>query len=518
MAQSAGVAPNFMTIRMSSLQYMYNYKTALNRAYKKQADLMEQADGTHIHRGSDNPEEYAKLLRYNVTQFENNQYQQDVKNAISFMNTEDATLTNMVSIAQTFAAKTIQAAVTTNTSSDYEAIAKEMYSGIEEVLSLCNRQQGDRYVFSGQRDTTQPFVLSEDYFNRGVLKTLDTAQTKFFKNHISEGDSFVYQMIQLKDDAGKTYYLDTESGDLLRRQFVDEDYKQLQTLDFVNIKSAKEYVEDMETAAASTDATVAAAAQAEMDNEESKYSVTKKLLDEGIYSEVTIAKDVKNPEADEFTVAKYFNSKGILIDGTDTTKLKVSVPVLDADGNPTTDSDGNAVTSDVSLSFVTISQKIVTYNGDFKHISMVKENGATDMISDVVNVTGEDAFGFDLFDNDASGNERSGSAYLNNLLTVHGQILKEDVPWLNSDGVTLSNAAHNNMLLAQSTIGARLQLYTNVSSMLETQGDVITEDITNTTGTDVAELATRLMEMTSLYNMALSLGGRILPVSLADYL
>ena len=475
---------------------MYNYKTALNRAYKKQADLMEHADGTHIHRGSDNPEEYAKLLRFNVTQFENDQYQQDVKNAISFMNTEDATLTNMVSIAKTFAAKTIQAAVTTNTSSDYEAIAKEMYSGIQETLSLCNRQQGDRYVFSGQRDTTQPFVLSEDYFNRGVLK--------------------IYQMIQLKDDAGKTYYLDTESGDLLRRQFVDDDYKQLQTLDFVNINAAKKYVSDTAVTLATlkselatlTDDSAKAAKQAEIDaieTETSRYSVTKALLDEGIYSYVKPAEDPKDPAEDEFTVAKYFNSKGIINSGSDTMTVSVYA-------------NGESTTATATLSFVTISQKIVTYNGDFKHISMVKENGATDMISDVVNVTGEDAFGFDLFDNDASGNERSGSAYLNSLLTVHGQILKEDVPWLNSDGVTLSNAAHNNMLLAQSTIGARLQLYTNVSSMLETQGDVITEDITNTTGTDVAELATRLMEMTSLYNMALSLGGRILPVSLADYL
>ncbi|MBQ9486611.1 MAG: hypothetical protein IJU91_02265 [Selenomonadaceae bacterium] len=495
-----------MTIRMSSLQYMYNYKTALNRAYKKQADLMEHADGTHIHRGSDNPEEYAKLLRFNVSQFENDQYQKDVKNAISFMQTEDATLTNMVSIAKTFAEKTIQAAVTTNTSSDYEAIAKEMYSCIEETLSLCNRQQGDRYVFSGQRDTTQPFVLSEDYYDRGMLKTLDTAQTKFFKNHISEGDSFVYQMLQLKDDDGNEYYFDTEYGDVFNRKFVDETYKELLTLDFANINAAKAYVANMEVDSASTDSTVADAAQAEMANETSKYSVTKQLLEEGIYGTVNV--DKEDTSTTVFSVSTYFDSKGVIKD--DSATLDVTIP--------TTDANGNATTTTTALSFVTISQQIVTYNGDFKHISMVKENGATDMISDVVNVTGEDAFGFDLFDNDASGNERSGTAYLNSMLTVHGQILKEDVPWLNSDGVTISNATHNNMLLAQSTIGARLQLYTNVSTMLESQGDVITEDITNTTGTDVAELATRLMEMTSLYNMALSIGGRILPVSLADYL
>ena len=33
-----------MTIRMSSLQYMYNYKVGLNRAYEKQTRLFEQAE------------------------------------------------------------------------------------------------------------------------------------------------------------------------------------------------------------------------------------------------------------------------------------------------------------------------------------------------------------------------------------------------------------------------------------------------------------------------------------------
>ena len=54
--------------------------------------------------------------------------------------------------------------------------------------------------------------------------------------------------------------------------------------------------------------------------------------------------------------------------------------------------------------------------------------------------------------------------------------------------------------------------------MLYNQSVTITNDITNVSGTDVAELATRLMEITTLYNMALALGGRVLPQSLADYL
>ena len=54
--------------------------------------------------------------------------------------------------------------------------------------------------------------------------------------------------------------------------------------------------------------------------------------------------------------------------------------------------------------------------------------------------------------------------------------------------------------------------------MLETQNDNITENITNVSSTDVAKLATDLMQAQTLYSMSLSLGGRILPMSLADYL
>ena len=133
-----------MSIRISSLQYMYNYKVALNKAYQKQTKLFESADGSSIHRGSDDPIAYSKLLRYNVSKVENAQYHKDVNNAVAFMNTADATLTNMADLSKTIATKTIQAANTYNTSADFESIAKEMFSSLEEIVSLCNTQQGDR--------------------------------------------------------------------------------------------------------------------------------------------------------------------------------------------------------------------------------------------------------------------------------------------------------------------------------------------------------------------------------------
>ena len=67
-------------------------------------------------------------------------------------------------------------------------------------------------------------------------------------------------------------------------------------------------------------------------------------------------------------------------------------------------------------------------------------------------------------------------------------------------------------------MGARAQLYESVANVLTKQGELITGDITQVSSTDVAELAMNLMEQQTLYNLALSLGARVIPQSLADYL
>lgn len=462
---------------------MYNYKTALNKAYNKQTRLFEQADGSKIHRGSDDPVAYSKFLRYNVSQAENNQYKKDVDNAISFMKTADTTISEMADLAKTFVEKTVQAAVETNTSSDFESIAREMFSCIEEIVSLSNSQQGDRYLFSGQKDITEPFVLSETSYDRCLSKTLDAAQTKFFKGQVSQGDSYIYQMIAMKDSSG-SYYLDTESGYVYTQKFVEEGYKELVTLDYSSVADAwKDY---------------------------NSNSAVKALLDAGTLGHVnqTSVTDTTN-----FAVSDYIDLKGVVQTEDDGSGKQVAKQLT-----VHTLSNGEVTATTKKIDFKTVNQQLVTYSGDTNLISMVKRNGANDVTSDSVNVMGQDLYTNDIFDDEKSGNVSSGSAYLNDMLTVYNKVLAGDVDWLTSDGVTLSNAAHNALTLSQTKVGSHIQLYENVSNMLTTQGDTITEDITNVSGVDVAELATRLMEMTSLYNMSLSIGGRILPVSLADYL
>lgn len=454
-----------MSIRVSSNQMVTNYQQQLNGANSRQTKLMEQGDGSKLHRPSDDSVAYAKYLRYDISSNENTQYKNNVSTAVSWMKTSDAALVNMTAIQTTFKEKTVAAANSTNTTSDMQATGKEMLAEIQQMVSLGNTQQGDRYVFSGQSDLTQPFTMSTETVDRGLAKTLDDTQAAFFNTADNKGS--MTQMLTMTGSDGNTYYLDSTNGNIYSKDFVDSGYK------------------DKITAGQSTVTTADAVGTI------SGFGTT-------------------------YKVSNYFQNTGEIKTGTDVTAAASGA--LKNVSVTTKDASGTATTSTVDFSFKTISQNIVTYNGDEKHISMVKQNGAVDPASDTVNVTGGEIFGSDIFDDSNSGNTTSGTAMLNNMLTVYTKTNSGDNAWLTSDGQTLSDTAHAVTVNTEGKLGARQNLYTSVSTMLDNQSEIITSDITDVSSTDVAALAVKLMQEQTIYNMSLSLGARILPKSLSDYL
>lgn len=174
--------------------------------------------------------------------------------------------------------------------------------------------------------------------------------------------------------------------------------------------------------------------------------------------------------------------------------------------------DGNTVT----LKFAKVSQYIVQYNGDDKYISMVTENGAINPSADTVNQTGQDVFGSDIFD--AGLDHQTGTAMLNDLLAVVAKVEAADYNWASQNGITVADKAHSVVLGAETTMAARNQAYQATQTMLQTQNESITSDITEVASTDIGWLATKLMEYQTIYSLSLSVGGKTLPGTLADYL
>ena len=447
-------------IRISSNYMVQRYQKDLNELDYTKSKLMEQGDGKKLHRPSDNSVDYSRYLRYNVSEGENNRYQDSVKAGISWMNTTQTALAGMEDIQKTFKAKTIQGANDDKdeNSGDWPAIAREMKAGIQQIISLGNTQLGDRYIFSGQADLRQPFSISDENVPRyrGLAKTLDDRQAAFF-NDASNTDSanFLHQMLSLDGSDGKSYYLNTLTGDVYTKEFVQEGYKDV-------IASGR--------------------------------------------STVSSADRVGNITTGTNLIKDNFKNTGEIIDD------PAASPGHGANWSDT------AAVAGVTLKFSTVRQQIVSYNGDFRYISMVKQNGSTEPTADTVNKTGLDIFGRDLFDDKNSGNEPSGTAMVNSMLTVYAKTNSADPHWLSSDGISLADAANQVTLQAHTETGARTQLYKNMTDILTDHGENITRDITNVSSTDVAELAMKMMQQQTVMSMSLSMGARILPLSLVDYL
>ena len=441
-----------MAIRVSSNYSIARYQVQLNNANEKEAKLMEQADGSKLHRPSDNSVDYSRYLRYDIADSENGQYQKNVQAGLSWMKSSASAMDGMIDLMKTFMERTQMAANDTNAaeSADWQAIAGEMNAYIKQIVSLGNTQLGDRYIFSGQADLKQPFTISNNKVDRGLSKTLDDRQKAFFND--TTATSKMSQMLALTGDDGNTYYLNTKTGDIYTKQFVQEGYKDK-----------------------------IAAGQTTVDPANDRVGTTGGAV----------------------TVSNYFKNTGERKDPA-VSPWSQSVTV-----------NGNTI----NLSFATVKQNIVTYQGDLKYISMVKQNGSVEPTADTVNRTGADLFGNDIFDNGDSGNATSGVAMINNLLTIQAQTEgAKRGDWIGSDGITLVDVSHQTVLKANTDLGARNKLYTGMSSILTDQGDNITKDITDVSSTDVAALAVKLMQAKTIMSLSLSMGARILPMSLADYL
>lgn len=442
-------------MRISSTMMSNNYLKQLNGTYEQYSKLMEQADGSKLHRASDNAVGYSKYLRYQNNQISNEQYQSNVSTASSWMKNADAALVNVTDLLQTFKAKVEQGSNSTNNESDMKDIAKELLANVQEQVADLNTQIGDRFLFAGQKDTTMPFEISADKMDRGDTFTLDEKQSAFFSGADSWGkeNTTVKQMLKLKGDDGNSYYMNVNTGDVYTEDFVKNGYKN-----------------------------------------EDKFDPLKQAI--GNVTSGTIG------VTQAYDVSKNFDQYGVIkTDAGVGTNAKYNVTV-----------DGKQV----NLTLSHTKQYIVKYAGDDKYISMVKKNGGVDKATDTVNVTGQDINGCDLFD--VGNDPHSGTARLNQLLYTVAKMDAADYKWAGEQGMTIADSAHATVLGAQTKMAARQQAYNSSSSMLVTQNESITSDISDVSSTDVAQLATKLMEYQTIYSLSLSVGSKILPGTLADYL
>lgn len=149
----------------------------------------------------------------------------------------------------------------------------------------------------------------------------------------------------------------------------------------------------------------------------------------------------------------------------------------------------------------------VTYNGDVNKISMPMQAGPVNSAQDSINVTGTEIYGGNL-------------DLINHLIEIKNELASgdPDMDFLSGTALTNIDADHDRLLLAQTEIGNRMAMFELTQGFLESDNVTITENVSANEDVDIAKAMIDFKTNEMIYNSALSVGAKILPKSLVDFL
>ena len=162
----------------------------------------------------------------------------------------------------------------------------------------------------------------------------------------------------------------------------------------------------------------------------------------------------------------------------------------------------------------------VSFNGDNHYISMRLQAGGVSPMQDSINVTCAEAFGADC----QMFNEINQIAKVimdHRSPPLPSQPGQPNLPvgqWLSYVALGEVDALHSQLLKANTAIGARMNSYEMIGSMLLDRDTNINADIKNNEDTDYARAISEYKLWETVYNASLQVGARILPMSLANFI
>ncbi len=115
------------------------------------------ASGKRISKPSDDPVGIVESLRLSSRLRENQQFQENVQDAVGLLETSDTVLGSLDSALNRVYELTVYGANGSMSNGDRQALKEEVLQIIEEVKSIANTSHGDKYIFAGTNTTVQPY-------------------------------------------------------------------------------------------------------------------------------------------------------------------------------------------------------------------------------------------------------------------------------------------------------------------------------------------------------------------------
>ena len=150
-------------MRVSSNSTYNDFIKNLNRnGVRLQKTLNQLASLKEVDKSSDNPLLVSKIMNLNVSQAQNKTYAQEIKDSISWSNTQDSAL-DSVSTSMHRIRTLIQASGTATAGKDeVNANKNEIQQELRSIVDALNTNFDGRYVFAGQKTTEAPFEVLEN--------------------------------------------------------------------------------------------------------------------------------------------------------------------------------------------------------------------------------------------------------------------------------------------------------------------------------------------------------------------
>lgn len=146
-------------VRVTQSMLSTNMLRNLNNSYTKMSKYQDMlTSGRNFARPSDDPVAAVKGMNYRVQLDKVNQFQRNLNEADGWLDTTDTSLDQVGTALHRVKELVVQAANDTNTADDRSKIKQEIDQIREQILDVGNTQYGGKYIFSGTKTLTQPFI------------------------------------------------------------------------------------------------------------------------------------------------------------------------------------------------------------------------------------------------------------------------------------------------------------------------------------------------------------------------
>lgn len=170
--------------------------SALNQQQSKLLQTQQQlSSGRRILTPADDPFAAARALEVTQSDATNTQYGSNLTAAQRSLSLSETTLQSVTSLLQNVRTTTVQAGNSTLSNSDRLAIASDLQSSLDQLVSLANTTDGTgNYLYSGFQGKTQPFVNAPSgvqYMGDGGQRLVQVSASRQIPSSDSGADVFM---------------------------------------------------------------------------------------------------------------------------------------------------------------------------------------------------------------------------------------------------------------------------------------------------------------------------------------